>query len=386
MHHAPTPYLGGLAIALGALVCSFALPSWRGEAVTILAAACLVSVAGLIDDIRTVRPLVRLVIEIVAAIAVVAAGASVQLFGGPVDFAISVAFLVVLTNAFNLLDNMDGALGSIGAVVAVALAVTALLEGQVLVGGLAAVVACACLGFLVHNWHPARIFMGDAGSLFLGFLLAVIALKLRTGVPRPASAVALVLLLGLALFDTTLVVISRTRAGRPIYLGGTDHTAHRLMLLGFSPRTSTAVLVGVAAGSAGLGVLVAEGIVTPATAAPLAAVVGVAGLCFMLRVGSYKPERGPGELVGGLRRSGATVTLDLEQLARDEHTEAPEAPVPGPAAVIDLEQLARDEAAPELPLRPVVSPRPLADPARARRRVQVELRRIPRAVRGEIDT
>ena len=365
MHRSPTPYLGGLAIALGALLCSFVLPSWRGEAATVLAAACLVSLAGLIDDIRTVRPLIRIAIEIVAAVAVVAAGARVQLVGGPVDFAISVAFLVVLTNAFNLLDNMDGALGSIGAVVAIALAVAALVGGQVLVGGLAVIVACACLGFLVHNWHPARIFMGDSGSLFLGFLLAVIALKLRTGVPHAASAIALLLILGVALFDTTLVVISRTRAGRPIYLGGTDHAAHRLMLLGLGPRAATAFLVGAAAASATLGVLVAEAVVAPFVAAAFAAVVGIVGWFFMLRVGTYQAEPGPGVL--SIRGEPA--------------------PEPVVEDVIDLEQLAREDAESEPAPRPVVSPRPLADPARARRRVQVEQRRFGRSLRGgEVDT
>ena len=154
---------------------------------------------------------------------------------------VSVIALVVLTNSFNLLDNMDSAAGAIAATIATALAVTALLEGQILVGGLAVVVASASLGFLVYNWHPASIFMGDAGSLFLGFLLAVIALKLRTGVGHFPSAVAAVLLVAPAVLDTTLVVISRVRSGRPIYIGGTDHSSHRLMLLGIGPRAVLAV-------------------------------------------------------------------------------------------------------------------------------------------------
>ena len=130
---------------------------------------------GLFDDIRTVRPSMRLLVEASAATAAAAAGAHVQLFGGPLDYVITVVWIVVITNSFNLLDNMDAAAGSIATVIASALAVTALLEGQRLVGGMAVVVAAACLAFLLYNWHPARIFMGDAGSLFLGFVLAVIA-------------------------------------------------------------------------------------------------------------------------------------------------------------------------------------------------------------------
>ena len=176
-HASPTPYLGGVAIALGAVACSAVLPEWQSQAAVILAAAALVAVTGLFDDVRTVRPSMRLLVEASAATAAAAAGAHVQLFGGPLDYVITVVWIVVITNSFNLLDNMDAAAGSIATVIASALAVTALLEGQRLVGGMAVVVAAACLAFLLYNWHPARIFMGDAGSLFLGFVLAVIALE-----------------------------------------------------------------------------------------------------------------------------------------------------------------------------------------------------------------
>ena len=233
----------------------------------ILAAAALVAVTGLFDDLRTVHPGMRLLVEACAAGAAAAAGAHVQIFDNPLDYVITVVWIVVITNAFNLLDNMDAAAGSIATVIAGALAVTALIEGQRLVGGMAVIIAAACLAFLLYNWYPARIFMGDAGSLFLGFVLAVIALKLRTPVPQGASIVALVLLVGPAVFDTTLVVISRVSNGRRIFIGGTDHTSHRLMLLGVPRAGVTAILVGGTAISCTLGVLVAEGVVSPWLAA-----------------------------------------------------------------------------------------------------------------------
>ena len=222
------------------------------------------AVAGLCDDLRGLKASTRIAVEVPAAILAVAAGARSDLFDNEIDFVIIVAFLVALTNAFNLLDNMDGAAGAIGTTIAIGLATAALIEGQILVGGLAVVVAATCVGFLVYNWHPADIFMGDAGSLFLGFLLAVIALMLRTGVPHPASAVAIILLVGPALFDTALVVISRTRAGRRVYVGGTDHTSHRLVLLGFSSVGATVSLVVATALCATLGVLVAVGAISAA--------------------------------------------------------------------------------------------------------------------------
>ncbi len=297
-HASPTPYLGGVAIALGAVACSLVLPGWQSQAAVILAAAALVAVTGLFDDVRTVRPSMRLLVEASAATAAAAAGAHVQLFGGPLDYVITVVWIVVITNSFNLLDNMDAAAGSIATVIASALAVTALLEGQRLVGGMAVVVAAACLAFLLYNWHPARIFMGDAGSLFLGFVLAVIALKLRTPVPHGASIVAVVLLVGPAVFDTTLVVISRVSHGRPIYIGGTDHTSHRLLLLGIPRVGVTAVLIGGTAASCTLGVLVAEGELSPWVAVPVALVPALAALAFLLRMGVYSDDgRGRHQLV-----------------------------------------------------------------------------------------
>jgi UDP-GlcNAc:undecaprenyl-phosphate GlcNAc-1-phosphate transferase len=296
-HASPTPYLGGVAIALGALTCSLVVPDWQSEAAVIVAAATLVAITGLFDDLRTVSPSMRLLVEASAASAAAAAGAHIQLFGNPLDYVITVVWIVVITNSFNLLDNMDAAAGSIATVIAGALAVTALLEGQRLVGGLAVVVASACLAFLLYNWHPARIFMGDAGSLFLGFMLAVISLKLRTPVPHAASIVAVVLLVGPAVFDTTLVVISRVTHGRRIFVGGTDHTSHRLLLLGVPRVGVTAVLVAGTAASCTLGILVAEGAVSPWVAVPIALVPALAALVYLLRMGVYSDDgHGRGQL------------------------------------------------------------------------------------------
>jgi UDP-GlcNAc:undecaprenyl-phosphate/decaprenyl-phosphate GlcNAc-1-phosphate transferase len=182
------------------------------------------------------------------------------------------------------------------------------------------VLASACLAFLIYNWHPARIFMGDAGSLFLGYLLAVIALKLRTPVPHFASIVAVVLLVGPAVFDTTLVVISRIRNGRKIYIGGTDHTSHGLMLLGFHQVSVTGILVGGTIVSCGLGILVVEGIVNPVATALGALLAGVGTLAFLLRVGEYVDDsHGRGRLV---------ITTPVSGAAAGEPTGRPEPAAP----------------------------------------------------------
>jgi UDP-GlcNAc:undecaprenyl-phosphate GlcNAc-1-phosphate transferase len=296
VHKVPTPYLGGVAVAV-AVLCTAPIGEWRGEVVAILGAALLVSCIGLVDDVRTSKPSVRVAVEIVAAVIVFSAGARVNLFGGVADLALTIAWLVVITNAYNLLDNMDACASSILAVSAGSLLVAAVLQEQVLVGSLAAAVTGAAAGFLVYNWHPARIFLGDAGSLFLGFLVSAVALKLRFPVDQGAGVVAVLLVAFPALFDTTLVVISRILAGRPIYIGGTDHTSHRLALLGLPTRGIALLLVAVTAACGGFGVAVGRGVIAPfAVVAPLAVAAGVV-LIFFLRIPVYAQgsHRAPAE-------------------------------------------------------------------------------------------
>jgi UDP-GlcNAc:undecaprenyl-phosphate GlcNAc-1-phosphate transferase len=296
-HKAPTPYLGGAAIVLVALACAALAPQWESEAAVLLGAALVVGIAGLVDDVRTLHPGARLLIETLAASAVFFSGGRVHLVGDVGDFVLTVVWLVIITNSFNLLDNVDGAMGAISTTIAFALTCAAVLEGQYLVGALAAVVAGACLGFLLHNWHPASIFMGDAGSLFLGFLLAAIGLKLKTAVSPGPSIVAVILLVGPALFDTTLVVISRTRAGRPIYLGNTDHTSHRFLRLGLSHTATTLVLVAGTAYSCGFGVAVARGGVPANASLGVTVVPAAIALWLLLRVPVY-PETEAAPLTG----------------------------------------------------------------------------------------
>ena len=299
LHTDPTPYLGGVVFALCAVLAPF-LGGWTAEAAIIVAGGALVMVVGLIDDLRTLTLAPRLAVETAAALMAAAAGARISLFDNPLDWALTVLWLVVITNAFNLLDNMDGVAGLIATTTAGALLVAAALEGQYLVGALAAVMAGACVGFLRHNWHPARIFMGDAGSLFLGYMLAVIALKLRFPVPESSSVPAVLMLMGPAVFDTTLVVISRLGEGRPVFRGGTDHTSHRLQRLGLSTQTVGLVLAVGCALSTGLGVAVGRGAVDVDIAFVPLVVLGVGLLVLLLRIPGYTRDPEPAADAPGL--------------------------------------------------------------------------------------
>ena len=293
-HTTPTPYLGGMAIALGAVAFSFALPEWKAQAAAIFAGGVMVGIVGLVDDMRTVRPGVRLLVEVAAASIAVAAGATASLFGDPIDSIITVVWIVVITNSFNLLDNMDAAAGSISTMIASALAVAALLEGQQLVGGLAVVVAAGvprvpdlqlAPGPDLHGRRRVAVPRVSArGDLAQG----------AHDVPHFASIVAVVLLVGPAVFDTTLVVVSRVAHRRPIFIGGTDHTSHRLVLLGFKPIQVTWILGAFTACSCTLGVLVAEDLVNPWVAITLAVIPASLAFVYLLRIGVYATDDGGG--------------------------------------------------------------------------------------------
>jgi UDP-GlcNAc:undecaprenyl-phosphate GlcNAc-1-phosphate transferase len=205
--------------------------------------------------------------------------------------------VVGITNAFNLLDNMDGLSAGVAAIAAGSCFVIAVVNGQFLVGGLSAALAGCALGFLRHNFHPARIYMGDAGSLYLGFLLAYLALKLRFDSPEDVTFVVPILVLGVPILDTTLVTVSRLVNRRSPFQGGRDHLSHRLVRLGLPVRGAVGAIY-VAAASSGVLALVVSRVdhtwayVLTGLAGGIAAIAGVT----LGRVSVYdEPPRPPSE-------------------------------------------------------------------------------------------
>jgi len=203
------------------------------------------------DDRRGLGPLLKLAGQTVAAGILVLTGVRIGTFPWEiVNVIVTLGWVVVITNAMNLLDNMDGLSGGIGAAAAIYFLLLAAINDQYLVGALSAALVGACVGFLVYNFNPASIFMGDAGSLFLGFVLAAVGIKLRF--PEGLEIVTWmvpVLILGLPLFDTTLVIISRLRRGlNPLTTPGKDHVSHRLVALGYTRREAVLVCYLIAAG------------------------------------------------------------------------------------------------------------------------------------------
>lgn len=247
IHARPVPKLGGLAILLGVL--SVALILGRRlefqQLAAIVVAATLMSFMGLVDDRFSLNAYAKLVIQLCAAFVVYLFDVRVALFGSPaLDALLTVVWIVGITNAMNFLDNMDGLLAGVSAVISAFFLVLAIINGQYLVGLLSAAVLGACIGFLAWNFNPASVFMGDSGSMFLGFLLACIAVKLRFWGQSPlVSWMVPVILMGLPIFDTTLVTLSRLRRGKnPLTSPGKDHTSHRIANHGFSRREAVMIL------------------------------------------------------------------------------------------------------------------------------------------------
>jgi UDP-GlcNAc:undecaprenyl-phosphate GlcNAc-1-phosphate transferase len=253
VHQTPTPLLGGLAI-YGALVLAlmfFSPPFYLVEFGAILAGATWLALVGFVDDRQGMEPWIKLGGQIIAAAVLVAAGVHIRIFHSMVlNVLISLFWIVGITNAMNFQDNMDGLAAGVTAIAAVFFLVMAVEQQLSLVSSLAAALVGASVGFLIYNFNPASTFMGDMGSMVLGFLLSVLAIKLDFKVHPDRQIVTWmvpVLVLGLPIFDTTLVVVTRVFERRSPMQGGTDHTSHRLVSLGLSPRAAVLTLYGVCA-------------------------------------------------------------------------------------------------------------------------------------------
>lgn len=269
VHLKPIPLLGGLAMYAGVMLAIlFAFDgAARAQVIGIVTGATLVAAVGFLDDRGWLHHQLKLFVGMpLAAIILLASGIHTQifssLFGGRTGYWLDAVFTILwvigITASFSILDHMDGLCAGVAAMASVFFALLAYLSGQTLVTTLAAAVLGAAAGFLRWNFKPAKIFMGDGGAMFLGFLMATLALKLRIEYATPlANVLAPLLILSATIFDTTLVTISRSRRGLlPFATPGKDHSAHRLVNLGFGQRGAVLTMYMVGAVCGGAAVLV----------------------------------------------------------------------------------------------------------------------------------
>ncbi|MBN2713229.1 MAG: undecaprenyl/decaprenyl-phosphate alpha-N-acetylglucosaminyl 1-phosphate transferase [Planctomycetes bacterium] len=210
---------------------------------------------GLLDDFYRLNPKPKLAVQIIAAFLVYLGGLKITLFVESEIFSavVTVLWIVFVTNAFNLLDNMDGLSSGVAAIAASLFFVVALQTGQVFVASMLAVLAGSLFGFLYYNFAPAKLFMGDAGSLFIGFILATLTVAGTYHVEGSFFSVFMpVLILGVPFFDTLSVLYIRYRNGKPFFQGDTNHFSHRLVRLGMTRREAvlTIYLLGIILGGA----------------------------------------------------------------------------------------------------------------------------------------
>ena len=246
-HKEPVPYLGGVAIIIGVVGITFIATFVSNPDLIVLVAGVLLpslflGAIGLIDDLINLSPWPRFIAQSLVGIAVAITLIQTNTVGSPtgsraLDIAITVLFIVGLSNSVNFFDNVDGGASGTVAISALFLALLSYSSGQYYIAAISIVVAGSTLGFLKWNRSPARIYMGDAGALFLGLLIATLLIRFD---PNPiylsASFAIPVLILAIPILDTSVAVISRLRRGISPFQGGQDHLSHRLMRAGLSKK------------------------------------------------------------------------------------------------------------------------------------------------------
>ena len=269
-HHEPIPYLGGVAIALGVLIIEYAVLLTQENllenlwtATSLFGPALILGIVGLIDDKRALPPLPRFIAQTAAGLFTAALIIATDNVGNPsgnslLDAVITVVWIVGICNSINFFDNLDG--GAAGAIAATSFGLffIAYNNGQYLISATSITIFAAMLGFLIWNKSPAKIYMGDAGALFLGAVIAVLTIRLDPEVASKTISFAIpLLLLAVPILDTSVAVTSRIRRRRSIFQGGHDHLSHRLMRKGFTKRQSAYALWSLAAIFAGIATTIA---------------------------------------------------------------------------------------------------------------------------------
>jgi UDP-GlcNAc:undecaprenyl-phosphate GlcNAc-1-phosphate transferase len=244
-HRKVTAILGGVGIFIAVLAGIFFYVSLTKSILAFLAGVSFVFLWGLSDDFRPMRPQVKLLGQIIASCIIIFFDISFNLPNHQLlSYVLTIFWIIGITNAFNLLDNMDGLAAGTAAICSIMIFASSLMLGNNITGVISLILAAAALGFLPYNFNPAKIYMGDSGSMFLGFSLATISIM---GSYRLASSIIVTLaipvfILAVPIFDTLFVLVMRNIKGRSFWIGGKDHTSHRLVSLGLSEKKTVIIL------------------------------------------------------------------------------------------------------------------------------------------------
>jgi len=315
-----TPLLGGTALFAGFAISYFIFGEPDSKVIYVFATCGLLYLLGLLDDIYSLRPNVKIIGQIAGACLLIYGGVYVNIWFPTIGIPLSILWFVGISNAVNLLDNMDGVAAGVCAICAGVLVFHAASSPEHSQTALAAAALCgACVGFLIFNFHPAKIYMGDSGSLFLGMALAALGV---TATYREATNILVTLLvpvmvLGVPLFDMVFVSILRKGHGRSISTGGKDHTAHHLIMLGLSERKAAVLFYVICLVLGAASILARAGTVVMILIAGLtgAALLLVAFLLGKVKVYSHEPDANSAalaaKLFGRYRRAAGLAIFDV---------------------------------------------------------------------------
>ena len=243
-HH--MPLMGGMAIYVAFVlsILLFSPPRYLAELGAIVAGSTLLAWIGYLDDRKDLSPYVRLVVMVLAALVVALSGVQIRLFGTPlIDIPLTLFWIVALINAVNWIDNMDGLAAGIAAITSGMFLFISVTQGQILVSMLAAAIFGSAVGFLTYNFNPSSTFMGDMGAYTLGFVLAILAIKLKFATqPLNVTWMVPIFVLAVPVLDINLAILTRVMEGRSPMEAGKDHISHRVMSIGFSQRQTLFIL------------------------------------------------------------------------------------------------------------------------------------------------
>lgn len=252
MHTKPIPRLGGLGISIAFMVSALIFGGIHREIIAIIVSSIIIVVTGMFDDTKSLKALTKLILQIICACVVIFSGVKIEFLGNPftgeliwlgfLSVPITLFWIVGITNCINLIDGLDGLAAGISSISAITLAVVSFLNGYQSYAVIFLCLAGSSIGFLPYNFNPAKIFMGDTGSLFLGFILSVMSIE---GTVKTATLIAVivpVLALAVPIFDTTFAIIRRKLAGRPVMEADKGHLHHRLLSTGLNQKQTVLIL------------------------------------------------------------------------------------------------------------------------------------------------
>src|SRR5438132_3597884 len=291
----PVPYFGGLAVYVAFLISLALTFEFRQEVLGLILGGTLMVMLGLIDDFGVLKPWAKLVGQLIAVFVLIRSGIRIEIAAFPdwLDLLLTVVWMIGIINAVNIIDVMDGLAGGVSVIACLWLFVVALVNHDTMVAMMLAALAGSLVGFLRYNFHPATIYLGDAGSLFVGLMLGALAMVSKYTAVNPVAVLAPVLILGVPVFDTLFVMYVRWLRGLPMFLGSLDHIALRLRQLRLSVPQVVVASYGasVAPGGAALAMMFVS--TTPALViAGVAMLLVAVAAVWLKRIEMPKPVHG----------------------------------------------------------------------------------------------